>query len=513
MDQEKFTKDSMPTAPESYWRDSVTLPSFEALKQDIDADVTIVGGGITGITTAYLLQKEGLQVVLLEGGEILNGTTGHTTAKITAQHDIIYDELIGHFGLEKARTYYVANMEAKEFIENIVKENNIDCDFEEQDAIIYATSDDSMQKLEKEYRAYERLGIKGEFLDKIPFNITIQGALAMKNQAQFHPLKYLKHLASSFVENGGKIYENTTADTIEEAAKSKVVTRDGYKVTSDFVLVCSHFPFYDKKGMHFARLYQERSYLIAVKARDEYPGGMYLSADQPTRSLRYAKMDGENIVLVGGEGHKTGHSTDTMKHYQALENFARQTVGIEEFLYRWSAQDIYTLDKVPYIGRITSNDPSILIATGYKKWGMSSSTAAARLLTDLVLKRDNPAQELFSPSRFDADPDFRKFMSQNMDVAGHFIKGKVEGQSKSLDDLSEGEGAVVKINGKRAGAYKDEAGEFHIVDTTCTHMKCELEWNNGEHSWDCPCHGSRFSIDGDVLEGPATKPLDKLNSN
>ncbi len=503
---------AMPTYPKSYWRDSVDLPTFDALDKDITADVTIVGGGITGITTAYLLQKEGFKVVLIEAGRILKGTTGHTTAKITAQHDIIYNEFIQHLGKEQARAYYDANMEAKQFISKIIKENGIECDFKEQDAIIYSTTEQSLNTLKTEQEAYEKLGIEHEFLDDIPIeSIKANGALVMKNQAQFHPLHYLKHLLDTFLKDGGTVYENTTAIDVEEALKPKVITLNKNKIESHYVISCSHFPFYDFKGGYFARMKVDRSYVIGIKPKEPFPGGMYLSADQPTHSLRSVTVDGEEIVLVSGEGHKTGHEKDTLKHYEALERFAKETIGVEQFLYRWSAQDLTTLDKVPYIGRIKSNDSSIYVATGFRKWGMTSSTVAALLFRDILMKKDNPYRTLYDPARFHADPSIRQFIGQNLDVAGHFIKGKIFLPNKEVQELKPGEGSVVQVNGKRAGAYVDEEGKLHVVDTTCTHMGCELEWNNGEHSWDCPCHGSRFSIDGEVMEGPAERPLDKID--
>ncbi|WP_044162549.1 FAD-dependent oxidoreductase [Virgibacillus sp. MSP4-1] len=504
-------KNQMPSFPEPFWKDSVEFDHFDSLDKDTEADVVIVGGGITGITTGYLLQKEGMKVVILEASNILNGTTGHTTAKITAQHDIIYDELIQHFGLDKAHDYYEANMRAKTFMEDTIKEHDIDCDYKEQDAIIYATSDQTQMNLETEWKAYEQLGIERDFLDDVPLPIDVKGALVMKNQAQFHPIKYLKHLVDDFLQNGGTIYEKTTAVDVQEEARPKVITRPGHKVAAQYVISASHFPFYDFKGGYFSRMYASRSYVLGIKANKEFPGGMYLSADQPTRSLRSASYNGEEMIIVGGESHKTGHGTNTMKHYEALQDFANRTFGIQEFLYRWSAQDLTTLDKVPYIGRFKSNEPNILIATGFRKWGMTTSTAAAQLLADIILKKDNPSEELYRPSRFKADPSLRKFVSQNLGVAGHFVKGKVGMTSKSIDDLNPEEGAVVKVDGERAGAYKDKNGKLYVVNTTCTHMGCELEWNNGEHTWDCPCHGSRFSIEGDVIEGPAERPLSQLD--
>jgi glycine/D-amino acid oxidase-like deaminating enzyme/nitrite reductase/ring-hydroxylating ferredoxin subunit len=509
-----MTSNSMPQFPEAYWLGSAELPSFPTLQEDIHTEVAIIGGGMTGITSAYLLAKEGKKVVLLEAGRILTGTTGHTTAKVTAQHGIVYDELLNHFGKEQTQLYYQANDEALQFIRTLVNEQKIDCDFSDQDAYIYTNSQQEMQKLIKEYDAYEKLDIKGrEYKTSIPLPVDHKAAIVMKNQAQFHPLKYLKHLVEEFTKMGGQIYENTTAVDIEEGNEPIVTTRDGHKVSCQHMIVSSHYPFYDIKGFYFSRLSISRSYILAVKTEKDFPEGMYITAEQPTRSLRYTEMNGEKLVLFGGDRHKTGHDKNTHQHYEALEAFAAENFGIKEIPYRWSAQDPATLDKVPYIGNYSATLSNIYVATGYRKWGMTNSTVAARLMTDMILERDNPYKDLFDPSRFKADPDVKKFLSVNSHVAKNFIKGKLEQPTTQPEDLKNNEGAAVMINGERAGAYRDENGKLHLVDTTCTHMGCELEWNNGERSWDCPCHASRFSYTGEVMEGPAETPLKRISEN
>ncbi|WP_026677575.1 FAD-dependent oxidoreductase [Fictibacillus gelatini] len=500
----------MPQFPEPYWRESAELPRFNQLEEDIDVHIAIVGGGISGITTAYLLIKEGFKVAMIDAGNLLNGTTGHTTAKITAQHGLIYDELISNIGEEKARNYYDANIEAMKFIQSTIQENHIDCDFSEEDAYIFTNDDQYVDKLKKEIEAYRKLGINGEFLESLPLDFSIKAAVKMNNQAQFHPLKYLKKLIEDITNQGGLIFENTTAVRVERGDRPVIYTRDGHAITCDQLISCSHFPFYDG-GFYFSRMYAERSYVIAVKTEKEYPGGMYINAEQPTRSLRYTMHNGEKLLLIGGENHKTGQGIPTIQHYEALEEFANETFGIKDYLFRWSTQDLTTLDKIPYVGRISSGKPNIFVATGYRKWGMTNSTAAALLLRDLIIQKENRYEELYTPSRFDAEPSVKNFLIQNADVAKHLIEGKLEYALRSADDLENDEGSVVNVDGKRAGAYKDEKGEVHLVDTTCTHMGCEIEWNSGDRTWDCPCHGSRFSITGEVIEGPAKRPLKKID--
>ncbi|RDW17373.1 FAD-dependent oxidoreductase [Oceanobacillus arenosus] len=497
--------------PKSYWRDFINFPKFPRLTQDIEVDVAIVGGGITGITSAYLLANEGLKVAILEADQLMNGTTGHTTAKITAQHDLIYDEFITNIGKSKARLYYEANIEALDFIKKTVKEHNIDCDFSMEDAYLYSTTDEYAEKIKKEAKAYETLSIAGELVETIPLDILIKNALIMKDQAQFHPIKYLLHLVEIIKQKGGLIFENTAAVNVETGKRPTVLTRDGSRVSAKHVLACTHFPFYEGLGLYSTRLHADRSYVLAAKPKKAFPGGMFISADQPTRSLRSVKINGQNMVLIVGESHKTGQGEKTMKHYEALEAFGQQVFGLESIPYYWSAQDLVTLDKVPYIGELTSGQPNILIATGFRKWGMTNGTAAALLFRDIILDRKNNFKSLYTPSRFIANPSLKNFLVENANVATHLIKGKLEMTNINPETLANDEGAVITIKGERKGAYKDMEGQLHIVDTTCTHVGCEVEWNNGDRSWDCPCHGSRFSYTGEVLEGPAEKPLQKYD--
>ncbi len=496
---------------ESYWMADTSPPTFEELNENVDTDVGIVGGGITGITTAYLLAKKGYKVAIIDAEQILTGTTGHTTAKITAQHDLIYDEFINHLGEDQAKQYYHANQEALDFVKQKVKQSKIDCEFTEEDAYIYATSDKKARAIEKEAQAYETLGIDGQYVEKLPIDFSIQAGIVMKNQAQFHPLKYLTHLVKELKNMGAQIFENTTAVDVIEGSEPKIVTKYGYQVTCKHLVTSSHFPFYDGRGLYFSRMYAERSYIVGGELNGTYPGGMYLSADDPKRSVRTTKMNGKDLLLIGGESHKTGQGGSSLHHFQNLKDFGKENFGIESYPYNWGAQDLTTLDKVPYVGALTSRHSNIFVATGYRKWGMTNGTAAALLISDLIQGKDNPYQDLYSPTRFYADPSIKTFLSQNANVAAKFVSGKLSKGTKRPEDLRRGEGDNVTYQNQNAGGYKDKNGQVHIVDRTCTHMGCEVEWNDGEQTWDCPCHGSRFSYDGEVYEGPADKPLKKLN--
>lgn len=509
MDNHQSDYDFLSEKTDSYWLRSVHLPSFDPLSRSVEADVAIVGGGITGITTAYILAKEGLKVALIEADRLAGGTTGHTTAKITAQHGLIYDELIAHFGLEKAALHYQANREALRWIGQLVKEFAIPCEYQEQPAVLYALTDKEAKKIDKEAKAYDKLGIQGTVTASIKLPLTIKNALVMPNQAQFHPLMYLHFLIAEIVKMGVSIYEQTAAVNIEAGPPCKIETKPGHQVTARDVVVCSHFPFYDSR-FYYSRMYPERSYLLAVESEQPFPGGMYINAGDPKRSLRKTVANGKELILVGGENHKTGEGTDTALHFKALAAFAQKTVAAKKIYSHWSAQDYTTLDKLPYIGKMKASEEHIYVASGYRKWGMTQGTAAAGLIADCILERDSPYQSLYTPSRFAADPDIKNFIVSNSRVAGHIIKGMINKGNQSILDVKEDEGAVVQLNGKRAGAYKDKEGRLTVIDTTCTHLGCEVNWNQGERTWDCPCHGSRFKPTGEVVEGPATKPLTRL---
>lgn len=504
----------LPKHSQSYWTEFIKDPNKGGLDSQagLETDVTVIGAGITGILTAYLLATEGKKVALVEAGQLMNGTTGHTTAKITAQHGLIYDKLISNMDEKMARLYYEANLNGLGLIQSLIEEKQIECDFSVQDSITYAVSEETEKQVQLEYEAYQKLGIPGDLVKELPLPFPIKNALIMPKQAQFHPVKFLNHILKAFVDQGGLIFDNTPVEAIEnDEAPFRVIAKNHSVITSKQVVITTHYPFFDMEGLYFSRLHAVRSYIVAATIEGEIQEGMYLSADQPTRSIRYTNMDGEKLVLFGGESHKTGQSENPLKHFESLKDFAEKYYTLKDIPYRWSAQDLVTLDQVPYIGQYSSKKDNLYIATGFAKWGMSNGASAALLLKDMVMGRVNPYQELFTPTRSEKKlTNLATFLKENANVAKEFVKGKLSREDLKPEELLPDEGGIVKYDGKRAGAYKNSNGEISIVDTTCTHMGCELKWNNGERSWDCPCHGSRFSPEGEVLEGPAVKPLKKL---
>lgn len=509
MDKDQL-QNGFPKMPSTYWRDTEEVRSFSKLNQHAETDVAIVGGGITGLTTAYLLKDSGLKIALIDAGRLIDGTTGYTTAKVTAQHGLIYNYLKSHFDLDTAKNYYEFNNQAMKLIDEIIYKEKIDCDYSLEDAVIYSTEKSNAKKLDKEKETYDEIGIPNELREDIPLDIEVEKALYMKSQAQFHPVKYLSKVIEALVEAGVDIYENTVATGVKNGDKPVVKLKDGGSITCKHVVDASHFPFTDFRGFFSARLYPERSYIIASKSAKTYPGGMYASIDSPSRSIRATPFDGEDLWLIGGEGHKTGKGGDTFEKYLSLKQYADEKFGLTTFQYRWSAQDMTSLDYMPYIGPISNKQSNIHVATGFRKWGMTLGTGAARLIADIILDEVNPYQKMFAPDRFHADPDLAHFAEINGEAAKELIKGKLEYSKGNIEEMHKDHGEVMRINGTRAGVYKDLSGNVQIVDTTCTHMGCELNWNQGERTWDCPCHGSRFSTKGDVLEGPAKSPLKKL---
>ncbi|CAM3194421.1 FAD-dependent oxidoreductase [Sporolactobacillus spathodeae] len=505
-----FQKDNISEKTESIWHKTVHLPSFRSLDQDIHTDVAIIGGGLTGIVSAYRLAVRGVKVALVEADRLASSTTGNTTAKITVQHGLIYQELIAHFGKEKARQYFDANNEALSWLRKLCQSSDISCTYATAPAILYAATDNERRSIEREKEAYDCLGIPAQFSDSVDLPIDTKGGLTIADQAQFHPLMFLHFLVSELVRMGAAIYEGTLAYDLEKKPSLAVVTKDGRKIHCRDVLICSHFPFYDANRLYFARMYPERSYLIACADCESVPQGMYLSAGDPRRSLRSAVCDGRQIVLVGGENHKTGQGGSTTDHYIRLQGFADAVLGENQMIAHWSAQDYTSLDKVPYIGLLAKNEPHLYVAAGFRKWGMTTAVVAAKLFSDTILGKHNPYTELFNPSRFEADPMIKTFIIEGAIVGKELVKGKLDRKQRLLDELGNNQGVIVTINGQRAGAYRDEEGSLSLVNTTCTHMGCEVNWNQAEKTWDCPCHGSRFSANGEVIDGPALDPLKKL---
>lgn len=332
----------------------------------------------------------------------------------------------------------------------------------------------------------------------------------MRNQLQFHPVKYLQGLMERFIELGGTFYEMTRVSDLEYGTPNRLKTEAGHTISTDDVVIATHYPFNDFKGVYFSKMEVERSYVVSAEVpSSDFPEGMYISIDSPSRSLRHVKMEnGNKLALFGGENHTSGQKEQTRMCYENLGVFANRYFGVESFTHHWSAQDLITLDHVPYIGQMTKDTPHVYVATGFSKWGMSQGIIASRLITDLVMGRKNRYEALYDPSRSKSKlSDIKQFVKTNADVAKEFVKGKVHSSDKTLDDLGFDEGSLIDHEGDQVAAYRDKDGHISMVGSTCTHLGCTVSWNQAERSWDCPCHGSRFKPNGEVIEGPAVKNL------
>jgi glycine/D-amino acid oxidase-like deaminating enzyme/nitrite reductase/ring-hydroxylating ferredoxin subunit len=498
------------TAHESVWIETgPSQPLRPRLEHPADGFVVVIGGGIVGLTTALLVQESGAQVVLIEAGRLARGVSGYTTAKVSSQHGLKYAELASKHGPDAARTYGQVNEAALAWIAGRVERDGIDCDFRRQPSYAYVASASQRAKLEDEARAAIAAGLPASLVDEVPLPYPVAGAVRFDDQAEFHPRKYLLALAERLEAAGGQIYEHSHAVEVDDNDDGVVVKTPGGRVTARYAVVATHYPFLDR-SLSFARVSPQRSYAVACRIAGGPPPGMYISGDSPTRSIRAIPVDGEELLMVGGEGHKTGTGGDTERRYAALEAFAREHWDVESVAYRWSSQDGSTLDGMPYVGPLTPRSERVLMATGFAKWGLSGGTAAALALAELLAGRTTAAAELFDPWRATVKASAAKLVEENLQVASRFVGDRISKPGpRTLESLEPGEGDIVGHDGEKVAAYRDDQGRLTAVAPRCTHLGCQVNWNRAERSWDCPCHGSRFAPDGTVLEGPAVHALER----
>jgi glycine/D-amino acid oxidase-like deaminating enzyme/nitrite reductase/ring-hydroxylating ferredoxin subunit len=493
----------------SLWVDTgPPQPVLPELDGDVRADVAVIGGGIVGITTALLLKEAGVGVVLLEAERIAGGVSGYTTAKVCSQHGLIYARLRATFGAEVASTYGQANEAALAWIAGRVEGQGIDCDFRRQSAYAYVTSSGERAQIESEVEAALEAGLPASLAETTPLPYPVEAAVRFEHQAEFHVRKYLLALAEQLSGDGCQVFERSRAVQVD-AGRPCVGKTAGGTVTADRVVLATHYPFLDR-SLAFLRVHPRRSYAIACRIAGKPPEGMHLSGEGPTRSVRAVPLGEQELLLVGGEDHKTGSGGDTEEHYRRLERFAREHWDVTSVEYRWSAQDGTTVDTLPYVGRLTPRSDRVLMATGFAKWGMTGGTAAALLLTDLLLDRPSPWADLFDPHRLTPRASVRRLLVENAEAGVHFVRDRIANPgTRSIEDLQPGEGDIVRHDGDKVAAYRDEQGALTAVSPRCSHLGCQVNWNSAERSWDCPCHGSRFAPTGEVLEGPAVHRLER----
>lgn len=496
--------------PISFWIDSTPTTTFPSLASGITVDVAIAGGGIAGLTAAMLLKRAGKTVAVIEARQIITGTSGHTTAKVTSLHQLIYADLIKQHGEEKARLYGESNQAAIERVAQFVAEEQIDCDFKRTSAYSFAESEQDLSKVKDEVEAASKLGLPVSFVRETSLPFAIAGAVKFDNQSQFHVRKYLLHLANLISGNGSYVFEGTTVQKVEDGEPCRVITNQGV-VQARAVIVTTNLPILNE-GLYFAKTYPKRSYIIGAPIDPaQAPDGMFIGVSNEYYSIRTTPDDGGTLLLVGGGGHKVGAVSNTEECYQKLEAYARSRFGVETIQYRWSTQDFVSFDKLPYIGKLTPFSNHTYIATGFSLWGMSNGTVSGMLLSDLILGIENPWARLYDSVR--ATPFLTpESLKNNAEVTTHWIGDRLKGLQHSLNDVAVGEGKLVTVDGKKVAAYRDEQGQCHAVSAVCTHLACIVNWNSAERSWDCPCHGARFNYDGKVLHGPAISNLQPLTA-
>lgn len=491
---------------DSYWILSSKNNTYETLDKNEKTDCLIVGSGIVGLTTAYLLAKENKNVIIVDANKVGWGSSGRNTGKVTCQHGLIYNTISKKHSPQKARMYYDANDKGMRLVEDIINEYNISCDLKKVDSFVYTLDENDIQYIKDEYETCKQLKIPCDYYDRIKgIPLDIKGALCFKDQIQFHPKKYVDELAKINKKLGVKIYENTAITDVKSGEKNVVKTDKGYSIECNNLILASSNPWYDGLRFYFAKEEASRSYLICARLKEEILSGNYISVEEPTTTFRnYEDEYGEKYLIIGGQDHKTGKSNDEGKFYDTIIDYAKNNFKIGEVIAKWSAQDYLPFDEIPYIGKINSKQNNIYIVTGTNKWGLSNGSVAAIIIKDLITKNSSEYEELYNPSRAKSYIN-GKIIKNSVEMAYDYIKGKMNSGDDNLPQ--KGEGKIVNINGERYGAYRDKKGYLYVVDITCTHLGCELRFNSAEKSWDCPCHGSRFSYKGEILNGPALKPL------
>lgn len=447
---------------ESLWKktEENLLENGRKLEKEIETEVCIIGGGITGISTAYYLSKAGKKVTILEREKLACSTTGNTTGKITSQHGLFYKYLIDDYGKDYAKNYYEANQEAIENIAKIISEEKIQCDFERQDAYVFTRDVKELNKIEDEINAVEELGGEADFVEKIEAPVkNYFGAIRFKNQAMFNVRKYLKALVNKILDRNGEIYENTKVIKIKNDTDGYIVYTEKTCVKAKYVVITTHYPIINFPGFYFLKMYQEKSYVIGIETSQRLFQGMYINAESPTLSLRTAKDGDKDIVLVSGMEHKVGAKIDLENAYNNLERIAKELYSDAKVIYKWETQDCITLDKIPYIGQYSGLMNNLYVATGYKKWGMTTSNIAANIIADKILGKENKYENLFTATRLKPIKNRWEFGAMLKETSNSLIINKFKVPKESIDDVKCGEGKIVKVGNEKLRSIQRRRGK------------------------------------------------------
>ncbi|NXY94040.1 FAD-dependent oxidoreductase [Streptomyces sp. BR123] len=506
--------DDAPAQWASYWMKTAPMPPRPALEGRAEADVAVIGSGIAGLSTAWELARTGRSVIVLEARRTASGVTGHTTGKLTALHSTVYAKLRDTHGEAAAAQYARSHSAALVHVRDTAEALGLDCGLEDRPAFTYCEEEAGVADLRAEAEAARAAGLDASFVTETGLPFPVAGAVKAAGQAQFHPLQYLLGLAADLTARGGRIYEHSRITGLGRGEPHHLTTASGATVTADTVVVATHHPLFDH-ALLATRLTQHRDLVVAgLLPREADPGGMYITGESGTRSVRTAPFEaGRRLLIVSGEAFTPGSDDDVSVRYRRLKAWTQDRFPGVVITHRWAAQDNSSTDTLPLIGPLPAAGERVYVATGFGGWGMTGGVLSGRLLASIIGGSPEPWAGLYDPGRI--GPVVREaaaFLKAQWDVGRHALQDRVrtlgDGTRGPVAGLGPGEGTVVRSGGRPYAVHRDDGGQLHAVSAVCTHMGCLVCFNNAERTWECPCHGSRFAVDGTVLQGPALEDLE-----
>jgi glycine/D-amino acid oxidase-like deaminating enzyme/nitrite reductase/ring-hydroxylating ferredoxin subunit len=493
-------------APRSLWLATAPpIPARPGLDGDVEGvDVAIVGGGVAGLTTALACAGAGLSVIVLEADRVGEATSGHSTVKVTAGHGTAYRTILEKQGEDAVRAYGAANVWGMDEVARIVAEHGIECELARVAHCVYADTDDQVEIVDQEFDAERRAGLAVERVDELDLPFSVTAAIRNEGQIVLHPVKYLRGLADAAERAGARIVEGTRVTTVDG---DTVITERG-EVRAEHVVIATHAPILDD-GALFSRYLPHMEYAIAVSTRDAVPAESYIYCTDPTRSMRWVDVDGERLLILVGEGHKVGEDQPGDQPYVKLVDWVDSRWGVERVVNRWCTHDLYAYDGLPIMGRM-EGATNRYVLTAFGTWGFTNATAGAAIVLDAIGGREHEWARTFAPGEHHVKGGVTQTLKENVKAVGtHLVGDRLKRHGGEPDQLEAGDGDVFRVHGREVAVSRDDDGSLTAVSATCTHMGCVVAWNSSERTWDCPCHGSRFAVDGTVLEGPAVHGLER----
>ncbi|MBW3672375.1 MAG: FAD-dependent oxidoreductase [Acidobacteria bacterium] len=494
----------------SIWLATSEAPQLQRFDGRASADVVVIGAGITGLTAADLLTASGQKVIVLDMLEPGEGESGHTTAHLTVAFDEGYHSISKSIGDDAATLIAGASESAIDWLEKRCRSLETGR-FERVGGWVYTESADDVEMLQKEATASREAGLRCSFEDRAPLPFSNAGAIHYPDQAKFHPLEFCYGLISDLRRRGCSLFAGSKVVKVEDGSPCRIELENGGEITARDVIVATNVPVIDRVLLQ-TRLYAYRTYAIAVPAADTDPQGLFFDTMDPYHYIRTQDTADGRFLIIGGEDHRTGTETETERHFANLHAYTTERFGRREMTHHWSGQVIETPDGLPFAG-LNPGAEHVYIATGYEGQGFTMGVTAAGAITNLITGGENPLTELLSPKRKEVLASAKTYITENLEFPAHFLADRLthsDVSAESLEDVPTGQGRIVEIDGRKAAAYRDDEGKVHLLSTVCTHLGCDVRWNKAESSWDCPCHGSRYDRDGEVLCGPATSPLSDL---